>query len=648
MSSISDLWNIQNAFFQRNLRANRTKTDPKAQAIKSGVYSRGFMRPYQQPTLASQGGQPRDYDLMVDAHEFRIEREQVLAQQENENETAQAFYGFKMNSTTSTNLIKNTNALIREIQQVFVGRTDASKITHVFKLFNDLSYAYNESLKDITRDIDFKRLFHGKVIQIETLFEKLYNRFSDWNAKHEFRYNSFEPNLSFNTDYILKIVKDILAVCKLMLEDKNTTAFLSDSDFNRLEFMNNGQLEVQPNDIMPIPDPVFGDEGDDDGDGAPGPPPGPPVIGPGPVPPPGPLPGPVPPAEGPGDAPPAEGAPASGRSGEPALEPLVAPEYEVPLPPSEWSLIQKRDYFIEVLNQINHDMQSYKNEGEAIKNRDRKNYRSLTSYRELRALYEAAEKAFNKVDATLGAIEQALLEESKTAAPPPRTASHPSHGAEYGEEDYIPIKYLTPQGVAETPYGTSGLPNYDLVDPVIPGPLEFDDDDDETTTAGPGVAAPPTVGPPPATTPMAGPGHGPPPAVVSPDSGPSPAKIPIDLAHKSFQENTIRLNQNLRNGFKITTDYYKTIFRLMTFVFDRQTNTPANAFPQKFWRENSSDTQLFDDFKKRVNSASKKVIVPVVSIEMVKKKLETLGEAYVKENLARLLALYKSKYIDKF
>ena len=144
MTSINDLWRIQNSF---NIRKTQIKDHSNPQ-IRALAYARAYsarpMRVAMTPVPASEGGHMRDYDNMIADQEFRIERENVIAQQEGDIEKPTAYIGFNIDPSVSRLIMKNINAIIREQQQVLVGTTDASKMTQIFKLFNDLSFLYNQ------------------------------------------------------------------------------------------------------------------------------------------------------------------------------------------------------------------------------------------------------------------------------------------------------------------------------------------------------------------------------------------------------------------------------------------------------------------------------------------------------------------------
>jgi hypothetical protein len=216
---------------------------------RAKTFSNKLMRPTYQPILASSGGQPRDYDQRIAEQEFRMTLESVIAQQEGFQEKPEGFMGYKMDINVKQQLIKNCNALIREVQQVFVGDTNAAKFTQIFKLFNDLSFMYNEHLKGIRLDAEFNREFHSKVIHLTQLFERVSQRLLGWMNGERFAYNSYEPNNSFNTDYMRSVVSNILEVLRHMLEDKDTTQYLANTSNEQLEFMNQSQLEVLPKEV---------------------------------------------------------------------------------------------------------------------------------------------------------------------------------------------------------------------------------------------------------------------------------------------------------------------------------------------------------------------------------------------------------------
>ena len=247
MSAISRLYHVADSFNLRKIQA-QDKSNPAATELRNfrSSYNTKVFNVAANPTLPSQNGVQRDYDVQISEMEYRILRENVMNEANSLIEEPQAYYGFKINSDIANNLIRNCNALIRESQQVFVGETDASKMTQVFKLFNDLSFLYNENVADIKKDLIFKQTFHAKLIQIETLFEKIKARFTAWQAPRSYRYNSFKPSGEFSTDYIIEILSNLIYVVKEMFEIKSTAQYLADSDFKELDFVNRGQLEVQP------------------------------------------------------------------------------------------------------------------------------------------------------------------------------------------------------------------------------------------------------------------------------------------------------------------------------------------------------------------------------------------------------------------
>ena len=245
MSAISRLYHVADSFNLRKIQA-QDKSNPAATELRNfrSSYNTKVFNVAANPTLPSQNGVQRDYDVQISEMEYRILRENVMNEANSLIEEPQAYYGFKINSDIANNLIRNCNALIRESQQVFVGETDASKMTQVFKLFNDLSFLYNENVADIKKDLIFKQTFHAKLIQIEILFEKIKDRFQGWKGLTAYRFSSFKTSFEFSPSYIIEILNNLIYVLKEMFEIKSTAEYLADSDFN--EYVNRGQLEIQP------------------------------------------------------------------------------------------------------------------------------------------------------------------------------------------------------------------------------------------------------------------------------------------------------------------------------------------------------------------------------------------------------------------
>ena len=247
MSSISKLWAISNS---TNLRKRQLQDVTQPQAAALNFARRNFvdkiMKPQYEPIYAPSAGLPRDYDSKIAETEYRLERENVIAQKLGQVESSESYGDFVMNFEVRDKIMKNLNAIIREQQQVFVGETDASKITQIFKLFNDMSFVYNEYLKDIARDSNFKREFHAKVIQMESLFVKMRGRFDSWTLRDDIAYNSYKKSNVYNSDYIADIIKQLITVCNYMLEGKDTTLFLANDNNEVLQNINIGQVELQP------------------------------------------------------------------------------------------------------------------------------------------------------------------------------------------------------------------------------------------------------------------------------------------------------------------------------------------------------------------------------------------------------------------
>ena len=247
MSSISKLWAISNS---TNLRKRQLRDVSQPQAAALNFARRNFvdkiMKPQYEPIYAPSAGLPRDYDSKIAETEYRLERENVIAQKLGQVESSESYGDFVMNFEVRDKIMKNLNAIIREQQQVFVGETDASKITQIFKLFNDMSFVYNEYLKDIARDSNFKREFHAKVIQMESLFVKMRGRFDSWTLREDIAYNSYKKSNVYNSDYIADIIKQLITVCNYMLEGKDTTLFLANDNNEVLQNINIGQVELQP------------------------------------------------------------------------------------------------------------------------------------------------------------------------------------------------------------------------------------------------------------------------------------------------------------------------------------------------------------------------------------------------------------------
>ena len=266
--SITKLWENSNSL---NLRVRQLNdvTNPQAQSLNWARrnFVNKIMKPQIDPIFSPGAGLPRDYDAKISEIEYRIERENVIAQKQGQVETNESYGDFVMNFELRDRLIKNINALIRECQQVFVGETDGSKMTQIFKLFNDLSFIYNEYLKDIKRDSTFKRQWHSKVIQMEAVFVKIRERIDKWDRNFEFLHNSYTSNNSYSSSYVGNIVNNIIHVCNYMLEDKDTTLFLSNTMDDRLEFINKGQIEAQPDYEEGVPKRAM-DEDDDGPDAA--------------------------------------------------------------------------------------------------------------------------------------------------------------------------------------------------------------------------------------------------------------------------------------------------------------------------------------------------------------------------------------------
>lgn len=231
MTSITELWRIQNSF---NLVNNEIKSNaefnPQVAALRyADTFSTGKMKIEAYPLTQAQSGQPRNYDDVIAETEFRIERENVMEQQNSLDSKPQAYVGFKLDFDIKEKLMKYMNALINDLDKAVQGELDELTLNKLSQQFTTFSFVYNENVSDISRDAEFLPNFHAQVIKIERLFLKIRKELFDY-YQVGFDYDDSKIKIRRdNVDYILRIVDNILYMTKQMLDNKNTSQYLSEN-----------------------------------------------------------------------------------------------------------------------------------------------------------------------------------------------------------------------------------------------------------------------------------------------------------------------------------------------------------------------------------------------------------------------------------
>ena len=201
--------------------------------------------------LASDGGQPRDYDQELYEREFAIEKENVAVENDQLNgthELAPIAFDFKLTMPIKQTLMKEINELIKESQYIFSGDVNVIKFVDVFQKFNDLSFSYNEYISDIIRDAEFARIWHTKLINLETIFKRIEERLKAIDDNKYSGTDKIKDTGAYNIYYLISIISQASQVIEMMLLNKNTSQYLSIANKPEETYISEGQIESSPQD----------------------------------------------------------------------------------------------------------------------------------------------------------------------------------------------------------------------------------------------------------------------------------------------------------------------------------------------------------------------------------------------------------------
>jgi hypothetical protein len=111
------------------------------------------------------------------------------------------------------------------------------------------------------------------------------------------------------------------------------------------------------------------------------------------------------------------------------------------------------------------------------------------------------------------------------------------------------------------------------------------------------------------------------------------------------------MNQCVRAGELVKTDYYKMLYKLMHRIFDGQTGTTSGTYPNTFWRTDKDDLFFYKDFISRSRKAQAKgEFVPLATLDTVSMRFENKlsGNPIYEQRKGNLLDRFQMLYLDHF
>ena len=120
MTTITELWRIQNSFniVNNEIRQN-ADFNPQIAALRfTDTFSKARMNIDPYPLTPAQSGQSRTYDQEISDMEFRIERENVIEQQNSLDSKPKAFFGFKASFEIKEKIMKKIGEIILLLEKI--------------------------------------------------------------------------------------------------------------------------------------------------------------------------------------------------------------------------------------------------------------------------------------------------------------------------------------------------------------------------------------------------------------------------------------------------------------------------------------------------------------------------------------------------
>lgn len=254
--NVNQLWKIQDQNNLRKLQAKDNYITTQQMFQYETANPTGQVMPVSSGVL--DGGIINQWDGDVMRLEYVIERENVNYEASELNGTTDLE---PVNFETiplqiKTDIFKTMNVLYRECQKLFsspqVGEGD---ILNIFKFYNDFANLYDTYLMDIKQDPIFKNNFNARVVELESIFQKIKTRIQAWGDKQQFTNNIFTTANSYPEEYLEARIRDIIYSLNEMLKLQNIGYFIKDT-------MQYSQITAQPAPTLPIPKEEV--EGDDD------------------------------------------------------------------------------------------------------------------------------------------------------------------------------------------------------------------------------------------------------------------------------------------------------------------------------------------------------------------------------------------------